>query len=438
MTWEKVKSLLLSILVSTSLLLTLAIWNYQPEYGELEEQGNIIDETTKVSNGSKQSVKNIIQPKQIIFHHRNRIFSPEQHTKSEELYTEIRTWPMSDFQYRSQATYEKNSTIEIVFPAQVPIQTLTNLLNVKESARENIPKLDVDRLFIQMSQQQSSSLVYFASSDSDEHVKAEIQNFDVYSNVEDYLVNPYAQKNYVAYTKNRKSPIYLPASPITLPMNTYPTRMIDVNPFINVLFNNPNLVKQNSSNVGEEYYSDGTRGMRIYESDSMMEYINPVETEYSLMNRTALIRQSLEFVNDHNGWTDQYNMYHISQNQNYIRYRLIKDGYPVFNKNNKAFIAQRWRNQEIFEYQRSLIQLLSPFGSQEVTLRSGSEVIAYLEENWKQYPPYLIEDIAIGYQMGQTGTTSSVYTLEPSWFIKLGDWQEINFDEELINQGGSG
>ncbi len=435
MTWENVKSVLLTILVGTSLLLTLAIWNYQPQYDVLDKE-NIIDDSTKISNGSKEMVKSIIEPKHIIFHQNNRIFSLAQLTQENELYKEIRTWPLTDFQYRAKGTYERDSTIEIVFPTPVPIQTLANTFTVKEKEGEGLPDLTVDRVLIHMSQQQSSSLVYFVSSDSEENIKAEIQNFDVYSNVEDYLVNPYGQVNYVAYEKNRKSPIYLPEGQVTLPMNTYPTRSINPNTFINVLFNNPNLVRQNSSNIGEEYFSDGTTRLRIYESETMMEFINPAETEYTLMDRSELIRQSLEFVNDHNGWTDNYNIYHLSQNQNYIRYRLIKEGYPVFDDENRTLIEQTWKNQEIFEYERALIQLQPPFGSQEITLRSGSDVLAYLEEAWKKYPPYLIKDIAVGYEMKRTGSSAEVFTLEPGWFIKLNDWQKIKFDEGLMNQGG--
>ncbi len=436
MTWENIKSILLSILVGTSLLLTLAIWNYQPEYDVLDT-GNIIDESTKISYGSKESLKSIIHPKRIVFHQNNRIFSPDDQAKEDKLFKEIRSWPLTDFQYRAKGTYDRNSTIEVVFPTAVPIKTLVNSLTVKKKEKEDLQELSVDRMLIQMSQRQSSSLVHFVSSKSDENIKAEIQNYDVYSNVEDYLVNPYAQENYVTYEKKRKSPIYLPADQITLPMNTYPTKVTDVKPFINVLFNNPNLVGRNSSNVGEDYYSDGTRRLLIYENETMMEFINPVETEYSIMNRSELIRQSLEFVNDHNGWTDNYNLYHIDQNNNNIRYRLMKDNFPVFDEENRSVILQQWKNQEIFKYQRSRLRLLSPFGSQEVTLRSGSDVLAYLEKAWKEYPPYLIDDIAIGYQMKRSGSSSSIYTLEPGWFIKIGDWQRIEFDEEIMNQGGA-
>lgn len=432
MRWEYVKSIILSTLVAISFLLTLAIWYYQPKLEELSSK-SIIDETTKIADGKKETINTIIQPKQIMFHYNDRLFALDKWSKTKDLYQEMQTWPIDDFRYRTNTTFDKSSSVEVIFPTSVPIEMLTNTFTIKNG--KDVPSdMKVDRMFVQVSPNQSSSLVHFVANDSNESIRAVIRNYDVYKYMEDYLSNEHIQTEYVAFEEKRKSPIYVPANEVTLTMQTYPTRQVPVNPLINVLFPDPNLVGRNSTNFGEDIYTDSSRQLRIFENQTMMQFINPNETNQQIMNRKVLIRQSLDFVNDHNGWTGDYQLYDI--NQNVIRYRITKNGFPVINENSLSTIQQEWRKQELFEYKRPLIQLQAPFGDQEVTLQSGRDVIANLESSWKQYPPYLIEDIAIGYSMKQTSDTSAVYTLEPAWFIKVGEWKRLKFEDGYLNQGG--
>lgn len=62
---ENIKSGILFILVVSSLLLTLALWNYQPAYEELGEP-TYLDETRLVEGDTRQ-IDDVVYPKQILF-----------------------------------------------------------------------------------------------------------------------------------------------------------------------------------------------------------------------------------------------------------------------------------------------------------------------------------------------------------------------------------
>lgn len=435
MRWEYVKSILLAALVATSFLLTFAIWYYQPQFERLDPK--LITEKTKLSgNNAKETINSIIQPKQIIFHDKARHYALKDWNKTRGLYNEIESWPITNFEVKNNPKFDKSSSVEIIFPTSIPIDTLRNTLNIK--TEENLEELGVDRIYIQFSQSESKSTVYFVSNTISKSHKAEIRNFNVNNFLAKYLQNEENQIDYTAFVEDRKFPIYVPTGEVTLSMHTHPTTLISddagVDPLINILFNDPNAVRLNSSNIGEDYYTDGTRQLKIYNNDSVMQFINPREVNKSeSMGKKELIRQSLDFINDHNGWTDDYKLYDISQN--IPVFRLTSNGFPVINNQELSVIELDWRNQEIFEYKRPLIDLSPPITTQEVILRSGGSVISYLKNQWDKLPLSLIEDISIGYNMIQTAP--SVYTLEPAWFIKIGNkWEKLNFEETYIKQGG--
>ncbi|KGP73239.1 YycH family regulatory protein [Pontibacillus yanchengensis] len=434
MTVEHIKTIVLSSLIAISLLLTVAIWNYQPNLDELGDE-NIIDAATKI-NGQQKTMKEIVEPKQLMFHENNRTFSLTSRTASLDLFDEMRTWPMTDFETLSSNQVERESKVEVIFPTAVPLNLLGNTLSINEE--EKLPEYNVDRMFVEISNNQSSTSVYFVTDGEDQVVRAVIRNFDVYKSLDQYLVNSYDQVDYLTIDEKRDNPIYIPEGEVTLPVYTYTTTPISVTPLINVLFNDPNMVRPNSSTFGQSYYTDSTRQLRINQDQKYMRFVNPSISNVGTLPRQEVLKQSLDFVNDHNGWTDNYKLFRINDSGSTIDYRIFKKGYPVFDDNNLSLIQQTWAEQELYAYDRAMVQFatLIESESQQVTLASGQDVLDYLNKSMKQFP-LLIEDIAIGYKMEETNKVSLVLTLKPVWYIKTvgGDWKPLS-EEGFNGQGG--
>ncbi|MYL34459.1 hypothetical protein GLW05_12735 [Pontibacillus yanchengensis] len=434
MTVEHIKTIVLSSLIATSLLLTVAIWNYQPNLDELGDE-NIIDAATKI-NGQQKTMKEILEPKQMIFHENNRTFSLSSRTASLDLFEEMRTWPMTDFETLSSNQLERESKVEVIFPTAVPLNVLANTLSINEE--EKLPEYNVNRIFIEISNNQSSTSVYFVTDGEDQVIRAVIRNFDVYKSLDQYLVNSYDHVDYLTIDEKRDNPIYIPEGEMTLPVYTYTTTPISVSPLINVLFNDPNMVRPNSSTFGQSYYTDSTRQLRINQDQKYMRFVNPSISNIDSLPRQEVLKQSLDFVNDHNGWTDNYKLFNINDSGSTIDYRIFKKGYPVFDDNNLSLIQQTWAEQELYAYNRAMVQFatLIESESQQVTLASGSDVLDYLNKSMNQFP-LLIEDIAIGYKMEETNKVSLVLTLKPVWYIKTvgGDWKPLS-EEGFNDQGG--
>lgn len=91
---ENIKSGILFILVVSSLLLTLALWNYQPAYEELGEP-TYLDETRLVEGDTRQ-IDDVVYPKQILFHNFHEHSQLPDYKGMEQLFEEIKEWPFTE------------------------------------------------------------------------------------------------------------------------------------------------------------------------------------------------------------------------------------------------------------------------------------------------------------------------------------------------------
>ncbi|GGD02419.1 YycH family regulatory protein [Pontibacillus salipaludis] len=439
MMWEYLKSIVLGLLVTTSLLVTFALWTYQPEYDELNKGNKILEVETKLTNGTQQSISSVINPELLLFHQNGRLFSLNERSEEKSLYEKILTWPLTNFyKVEEVSKSERESALEITYPTSVPLSTLVNIFTVNEETEFRAEETEyspynVDRMLISFAPQKSNNYVYFVSDDnSDTYWRASIRNFDVYNFVAKYLNNTDMQREYFSIDDNRENPIYLPESEISVPMDTMTGEDSEVDTMKNILFNNPQLVKQNSTSTGQAFYNIDNRLLQTLKNEKLMVFEKVQSEESQSMLRQEIIKHSLNDINDHNGWTDEtYNLFNINSRDNTIDYRLYKNGYPVLHDNLKGsnglgLISQQWRNQDLIVYKRPLIRLNSPLETQQITLPSGRDVLSYIEKSRDGLSSYFIDDIKIGYIMKVTGNNSLVITIEPSWFIKEGeDWEPL-------------
>ena len=435
---EHIKSVILFILVAMSLVLTVAIWNYQPQYEPLSQM-DYLEETQL--DGVQLPLRALIEPQQIVFHNYQEKKELSSPSERHDFYEQMMEWDFASVDpYLSTRRSMWQRSVEVIYPADIPLDLITQLFNI-ERMDTNYDQT-FDRIIFQLSQANNDIRVTFASSKHDHVLNGLIQSSVAYEQIEEKIndpnltpVSPYAKNDFF---------IYLPIDGFEVESHTLLTDSVDLLPLRNVLFKNPSLVRltPTSGISNEEYYTDGTRALvtkRVFQNERVMEYVNPLTSEIETMSTEDVIRRSVNFTNDHYGWTDEYLLDEVFAQTNTVKFRMYYGGYPIFENNDATDITQTWTNNELYEMTRPLFQTSTQFHNeqQEEVLQSGSSVIQFLESQSDNIMLNGIENIRVGYQLEMVSDISNVLLLKPEWHIKyFGEWRPLSyFTSMLIDRG---
>ncbi|MFD1040288.1 YycH family regulatory protein [Virgibacillus byunsanensis] len=438
---ETVKSFMLTILVGLSLLLTFSIWSYQPDVDRFISD-QYVDEVD--IGGIEETKKRIIEPSSILFHTNNEHYGFTDAINRRSLYQDMQSWILYEFATRS--TDEPPSSdhqVEVIFPDALPMEFVNSLFTFNEE--QQMPSWSFQRIFITLNQDSQLLTIYFQSTNGQQQARAVVNNSSKYDMLWNYMTNLDDLTSYVVFGESEESgtPIYIPENPVTMARLSFTVESIEPSLFVNELFNTPSIVGRNISNVNEAYYTDAQRGMRVYQDQRMMEFINPNESSPDQLGEPiSLVERSISNINDHKGWTNEYNLVSIDTTMNRVRYQMYYEGIPVFNNLNLSIIEQEWRGQELNFYQRPLFNfntgnIINDGGT--VDLLSGRDVIYILQNNANvTYNLENIRDIQIGYKLEYEDSADRALTLEPAWYMNYsGNWIELDFSEYEELKGGS-
>ena len=211
---------------------------------------------------------------------------------------------------------------------------------------------------------------------------------------------------------------------------------IDVNKFKNALFSDPSDVRK-SQLANLEEFTDGSSLMRVNKLTNYFSYINPAEESNLTDSPHELIRKSIDFINSHAGWTDQYHYFNINSDTSMVSYILYKNGLPVFNDDGMTEITQYWGKDEIYKYLRPYFTLdVSLPWALKVKLPNGYQVLDYIKNN-PDIKPKMLQDFMIGYKLSKDPQTPQTVILEPSWYyLDSGSWIRLSIDEAGGTTGG--
>ncbi|MDQ0158362.1 YycH family regulatory protein [Alkalibacillus salilacus] len=437
MNLEKLKTAVLVILVATSLGLTFALWTYQPQYEETDEitylEENELD-------GEQQTISDVISPKHIIFHN-NAHTTPRSKSNEQQLFQEMSDWAFSELdQYPSEdASSVWTPNVEVVMPVSVPYEMINQLFNVEDTT--NLQNESFNRVFFQLTQGSEEQIrVSFTSDTHDQVLNGLIESVSAYEHLQSYIYddNMIPVEKVELHEDQPTDYVYLTQEDTTVTEHTVLIDELDDQPLKNVLFSNPTLISQ--QNTGDDYQevlTDGTRLLRYNNAFSTGRYISyykPPTQELSDLSLMELLNRSVEHTNDYNGWTNNFNVSQLSEQNQMIQYRLHQNGYPVFDDNQYVTLRQEWANQELQLLKRPLFKLTTPFQDHdEVELPSGVSIYDYLESSSQEISLSLVSDIKMGYQLSEEEGSSNVLFLEPTWFIKYaGVWRPFGYFEERI------
>ncbi|WP_335871890.1 YycH family regulatory protein [Bacillus sp. 2205SS5-2] len=434
MKYETVKSTVLTILVVMSLGLTYTIWTYQPTYQPIES-----NDTFNISIEAQKDYNTLIKPFKLLYHKRNATYGSVEEEELDKVLNELKKWNLYDVrnvseQYNTNAFLERihgNDKIEVIFPDLVPSEIYKNVLKFEDTEFQSF---DFDRIVIDMSKSDlDTANVYFVDYSNQTLYEARF-NSDVLADFDQNVVRyAFGNDRYDFEVINGERRIYFPVNVSELPIQKYLYDEIDPENFKNALFTDPNNVKKDLLFQGEEF-SNGTSFMEVMYVSNMLRYVNPSQETNGLLFSSDLVEKSINFINVHGGWTDDFRYFQINPSSRRIVYRLFHQGYPVFNENNMAEMTQRWGIEDIYIYDRPYfeINLRVDLGSEPVQLVSGESAIAFLQDS-KNIDDKELQDLMIGYHLYKdpdSPSTSNVIILEPSWYYQYkGIWYRLSIEE---------
>lgn len=426
---ETVKSVILAVLIGISLLLTLGLWSYQPNYKFMANM-----EYAEADIGGVDDVhkKDVIVPTSVIFHRYNRVYGFADPKQRESLYRDMQSWVMYNFKTgKADGPPTDDYQVELTFPYKLPMKILDSLFSFNEKI--DLPDWSFQRIYITFNEDLSLK-VQFLSENGDQRATALVNNSKKYNELWNYVTNPKELSEYILF-KESDTPIYIPKNKPEMKQRRVAMQSINPGELVDVLFSNPEIVRRDTTNAGGVYYTDEVRGMRVKGDGKSIEFFNTLNTSYNQMEPMNLLDTSINNINEQKGWTSEFHLEELRPATNFIRYRMFYSGYPVFNSD-LAVIEQEFRNDDLYKYQRPIVSFNTSPGENTVELPSGEDVIYMIDKSDMKADE--IDDIRIGYHLAAEDDDLPYLTMKPAWYVKYnGNWQELEFDKLSINKGGA-
>lgn len=435
MKYENIKNLILTILVVISGVLTWSIWTYQPHYDTI--QSELVHE---VSISDQKDISVLIKPMKVLYHQTENHYGTVKEEKIDKWLTEIQDWNFYDIEDGKALNAQDlmqllqgRNTVEIVYPNVIPFDLYKNVLHFDGKSN---PSFDFDRIIIQFpNEEYKDSAVYFIHDEErkiyESHVNSDIAVLEtqLLAEIGDY-------EPYIAHKINETKTIFLPEAELKMTSYKYLPDFIELDKFKYALFGDPSSVKKDKLPYSDEFKND-TSLMTADHIYNKILYVNAdrepdlsVEKEF-LTSSKDLLKRSIDFVNEHGGWTDNYHYFSLDQFEQKVIFRLFLEGYPVFNEDEMAEIKQYWGKEEIFKYTRPYFSLNIPLPSesQEVVLPNGETALNMLLAD-DAFEPEMLHDMVIGYKMSKDSQHDKVLTFEPSWYYNYaGSWVRLSTDD---------
>lgn len=431
MRYENIKSWILVVLVLVSVLLTWNLWTYQPNYDTMKK-GNYVAEVTV---SEKQEVQKIIRPDRVLFHIKNEHYGTNNTEELDKIIKVMSGWAIYDVKnYTNKVDNIENlihdsGNAEIIFPGEVPIELYRRVLNIEG---KKVPSFNFNRIIINVDGiEKENGIIYFVSSETQQVYISHVSSTSLNEFNQHFYKNASSYPSYFAYHPTGEDTLFLPEGETRMTTYRYLPRTLNSDDFKEALFDDPSFVQKSVLSHGEEYTNDSSK-MTVNFDTNILQYVNPTVEDTYLDSSYDLVKRSIDFVNGHGGWTDQFRFVSKSEYKRSVTFRLYStDGYPIFNERGLSEINEIWGRDEINKYVRPNIALDLPLITEmkNITPPSGHEVLEFLK-NKKDFKPELLEELVLGYRMERDTEENKLILLEPAWFYRYNQtWEQVTMKE---------
>lgn len=446
---EGIKTTLLILLVFLSVFLTWQTWTYQPHYDYILPTEYVTHEGLAKAKGNNE----LIRPERIIYHYgedKHKVSYPEMFQYG-VIQRQMSNWYLYNFRELEETQYEQwlelanhYEGIELSFPTGVPFRLLSDILNIR--IEETTLPL-VNRIWIYNDKLTQEVYAMLISEEEQKVVKARTGISG--GELRQYLLLGESRPFYQTYQfKERRVgevyPVqYLSTVPTELTEYRYFYQQIPVGTMIPYLFVDPTLVRQIQDQMGDGFYTDGSRGLQVNQNQLSMYYFHPLPEH--LQNDTlsdTYVQRSIQFVNQHKGWEQSYFLYHIdTQEPNgtiQVQFRKYLGDYPIVTEQKEEeqnVIQLEVQFDRVVGYFRPLIEIDRVMSQVKRELPPGIEVIQSLEKSG--FALNKIENMYIGYK---SEIQEYYVSYIPYWVIELKNGERIfikeldKLKEELVDE----
>ncbi len=432
MKYESIKTTILIILVLSSIVLTWSLWTYQPEYKNLGESDDdlVAEVTTNITKDTSQ----IIKPTKILYHIDGHHFGTFNETELNRVMKELRPWEIREVQNITHTVQDQgladflnqNGHVEIYFPNPFPLQLYKSLfININDKDHSSI---SFDRFVIDVnSENNGEGNIYFVSTGDNLVYKGRVNSRLTREFRKDFFTTATRYPEQIEYELSDTNSVYLPKDTTIVERVDYYIDAIEIDTFIDRLFTNSSLVKGDMLTTGE-VHTDGTRLLRVYNNQKYIMFINPTRISGEPAQTTDLIQTSIDFVNEHVGWTDDYRFFSWSKESQTTVFKLYVNNIPVFSR--LADIIQEWDNNDIARYIHPSINLRIDLDSIKTRLPKGEKVMEVIT-SMRNFNPELLEGVTVAYDLVENEDNSQFVSLQPIWTYRYnGSWNKVEIKNE--------
>ena len=427
---EHVKSVVLILLILFSFTLTFSIWTYSPVIPTNE--GTTVD----ISIAEKKKMKDIIKPYRMIVSQDDGLKGSFASKPIEFVLDNMKNWEIQTVELASNKVdlnqinefIKYPNRLSLFFTADVPVDVLGNILNLSD---ENFSEAHFNRLIIDWNENTPDSMIiYFISTSQQKMYTATAEKVNKAGFTNRILKHTETMQVYNEIITDDKLSVYVSSTPENILSYTYSIKDVNTEKFKDALFNNPNLVRSNPVSMNEQQFTDDSALMKVNFSTRRLNYVHPASENENPAKSVDLIQNSLNFVNEHNGWTDDYRYSRMNTDDRQINYQLYFAGLPVFSREITE-ISLKWGVDRVHQYIRPLYTLTAavPLKTREVQLASGQSIYDFLSTA-TDINMSTIDDVVVAYDLTRDETESQ-FILEPSWYyLESGAW--IRISPELL------
>ena len=433
---EIIKSITLVLLISSSLVLTFFIWNSAP-YDTLGKRSPI--DISIAESPENKDINSLIKPYKIHFNFEEGLTGTTDSDQIDYMVNHLKRWRLSNPELEdNRFTKEKlidfrreTNRATFYFSDGVPLPVYETVLNIESP---NIPETSFDLILIDWDLTNARVDVHFISQENELLYKSVASIPDPQTFIREVITVGRSYDEYVEVNPEGNKFIVVPNEEVDLVKNTYfPNEKDEINPtrFRSALFSDPNAVRRSPPGQHPEEFQDNHALMTVDTEKKQLQFVHPVVESKEIAIPSDLLEDTIDFVNEHGGWTDEYRFSRMNFRTRYVNFKLYVRGVPVLDGNTSTEIEQIWGDEAIYQYKRPYYTLgeTLPSEMETVTLPSGKSIADALMES-EEINFSAVEEIIPAYYMEQD-VDLNIFVLEPSWFYKRnGSW--IRFSTEQL------
>lgn len=426
---EKIKSIILLILVLNSLLLSGLLIFYKPNDAII----SISEYIPRLKFGQDTNLKEVTKPSQFIVHDRDNghfVINSDNYGHK-MLVAEMEQWSFYNFSQVNEKInwtelIENNQGLEIIFSASLPDSLLQPMFKVISSYEQ----LDsINRIWLYV-EQDGNVGAYFISDERDQIFKAQTSISSQKLNQYTYITTEQPKFNYYwSYPLDDNKLVdqvyYLPSEGLNIEVQSKVITPVAIGDFIQLLFIDPSLVKriemENENNI---LFTDGNRSMQYFLDEKYISFFQPVSDNDKEIDLNKDAYATIRYVNQHGGWDGDYLLDEIEQSSGstFFRFRKYINGYPLLNdEGNYGVIKLKTTDGIVSAFDRSIILL-------ENSTQDIRHEITYSDiELFEQLAAMdILEENIAGIELNYIIKKAFEYVvIEPYWIVYLTDGEII-------------